>query len=307
MTIEIQKNITIKQLIEQGAQFFDTESLYYGHGTFNSTDEAAYIVLTLTGNLPLQNDALLNEFVTNETIDKIISLFNRRVTEKMPAAYLLGEAWFAGLSFIVDDNVLIPRSPFAELIGDKFVPWVNEEETKTILDLCTGGGCIGIACATFFPEAQVELVDISGLALAVAQKNILKHGLSERVRAIKSDLFENLKGQHYDLIVTNPPYVGHDELSKLPDEFYKEPQLGLDGGLTGLTLVHNILANAAEHLNDGGVLYVEVGNTDEALQACYPTVPFLWQEFDNGGHGIFMLTKSQLLEYQQVFNAKINA
>lgn len=306
MTIELQKNITIKQLIEQGAQFFDAESLYYGHGTFNSTDEAAYIVLTLTGHLPLKNDASFNEFVADEMVDTIINVFNRRVTEKVPAAYLLGEAWFAGLAFLVNDDVLIPRSPFAELIVDGFVPWVNREKTKAILDLCTGSGCIGIACATYFPEAQVELTDISEPALTVAEKNVVKHGLSERVIVTQSDLFENLNGRRYDLIVTNPPYVGHDELSTLPDEYYKEPQLGLDGGLTGLTLVHNILANAAEHLNDGGVLYVEVGNTDEALQACYPTVPFLWQEFDNGGHGIFMLTKSQLLEYQAMFNAKIN-
>ena len=306
MTIELQKNITIKQLIERGAQFFDAEAIYYGHGTYNSVDEAAYIVLTLTGNLPLESDASLNEFVTDDVLDSIINLFNRRVAEKMPAAYLLGEAWFAGLSFIVDDNVLIPRSPFAELIMDQFTPWVIEKKTNKILDLCTGSGCIGIACAIFFPEAQVELADISEPALTVAGKNILKHGLSGRVIAIKSDLFENLSGRAYDLIVTNPPYVGADELSQLPDEYYKEPQLGLDGGLTGLTLVHKILANAAEHLTDGGVLYVEVGNTDEALQACYPTVPFLWQEFDNGGHGIFMLTKSQLLEYQHLFNAKIN-
>jgi len=305
MTIKFKKNNTINELISYGAQLFDNESLYFGHGTDNAADEAAYIVLGVTQHLPV-----VDELVFEATVDAfeqkiIMDMFQRRITEKTPAAYLIGEAWFAGLAFYVDEHVLVPRSPFAELIADQFVPWVDEHKTKRILDLCTGSGCIGIACAMAFPEACVDLADISGDALKVAEKNIDKHQLRDRVEAISSNLFAELGSNKYDLIVSNPPYVGHEELSQLPEEFYQEPQLGLDGGESGLDLVHEILADAPGYLNDGGVLYVEVGNTDEALQQCYPTVPFLWQDFEYGGHGVFMLTKEQLLEYKALFQAKL--
>lgn len=306
MTIKLQKINTIKRLIAYGARLFDNEALYYGHGTDNSTDEAAYIVLTVTNNLPLDDDAVLEEEVDESVAKEILALFQRRINEKIPAAYLINEAWFAGMPFYVDEHVLVPRSPFAELLGDHFSPWVNVDKTHRILDMCTGSGCIGIACAVAFPHAAVDLVDVSEPALLVTEKNIEKHHLKGRVSAIKSNLFADLMGKKYDLIVSNPPYVGHEELSSLPDEFYQEPQIGLDGGETGLDLVHEILSQASDYLNDGGVLYVEVGNTDEALQQCYPKVPFLWQEFDYGGHGVFMLTKDQLLEYKQLFQAKLN-
>ncbi|MEH6504228.1 MAG: 50S ribosomal protein L3 N(5)-glutamine methyltransferase [Cycloclasticus sp.] len=306
MTIKSQKSYTIKGLIADGAELFDKEALYYGHGTDNSTDEAAYIVLTVTNKLPLDDDAVLEEKVDVLVAKEILALFQRRIKEKTPAAYLIGEAWFAGLPFYVDKHVLVPRSPFAELLGDNFSPWVNVDKTNRILDMCTGSGCIGIACAVAFPHAAVDLVDVSEPALLVADKNIEKYQLKARVSSIKSNLFEGLASKKYDLIVSNPPYVGHDELSTLPDEFYQEPQIGLDGGVTGLDLVHKILSQASNYLNDDGVLYVEVGNTDEALQRCYPKVPFLWQEFDYGGHGIFMLTKDQLLEYKQLFQAKLS-
>jgi len=305
MTIKLQKINTINQLVNYGASLFDDAKLHFGHGTGNAMDEAAYIVLNITKKLPLESDQVFaNEVSANEK-QKILEIFSRRVEEKVPAAYLVGEAWFAGLPFFVNKNVLVPRSPFAELIDDRFAPWVDERKTNRILDLCTGSGCIGIASAMYFPNTSVDLADISNLALDVAKKNIQRHGLENRVIAVESDLFEGLSGETYDLIVSNPPYVGHEELSSLPDEFYKEPQLGLDGGVSGLDLVHRILANASEHLNEGGVLYVEVGNTDEALQQCYPEVPFLWQDFEYGGHGIFMLTKEQLLEYSSLFQAKL--
>jgi len=305
MTIKFTKLNTINDLINYGAHLFDAESLYFGHGTDNATDEAAYIVLAVTRHLPVFNDDVFGLAVDAFEKKIIIEMFQRRLTEKVPAAYLVGEAWFAGLAFDVNEHVLVPRSPFAELISDQFMPWVDFDKTKTILDLCTGSGCIGIACAMVFPDASVDLADISDDALKVAEKNIDKHQLRGRVEAISSDLFAELGSNKYDLIVSNPPYVGHEELSQLPEEFYQEPQLGLDGGESGLDLVHKILADAPGYLNDGGVLYVEVGNTDEALQQSYPTVPFLWQDFEYGGHGVFMLTKEQLLEYKELFQAKL--
>ncbi len=305
MTIKFTKLNTINDLINYGAHLFDVESLYFGHGTDNAMDEAAYIVLAVTRHLPVFNDDVFGLAVDAFEKKIIIEMFQRRLTEKVPAAYLVGEAWFAGLAFDVNEHVLVPRSPFAELISDQFMPWVDFDKTKTILDLCTGSGCIGIACAMVFPDASVDLADISDDALKVAEKNIDKHQLRGRVGAISSDLFAELGSNKYDLIVSNPPYVGHEELSQLPEEFYQEPQLGLDGGESGLDLVHKILADAPGCLNDGGVLYVEVGNTDEALQQCYPTVPFLWQDFEYGGHGVFMLTKEQLLEYKALFQAKL--
>jgi ribosomal protein L3 glutamine methyltransferase len=305
MTIILEKINTINELITHGEQLFDAAELYFGHGTDNSADEAAYIVLFLTNNLPIPENINTDVRVSVNEKKKIIDVFNRRINEKTPAAYLLGEAWFVGMPFIVSEDVLVPRSPFAELIGDQFSPWVNVNKVHNILDLCTGSGCIGIGCATFFPDATVDLADISEKALSIAKRNIEKHDLSNRVSTVQSDLYGGLNDKSYDLIVCNPPYVGHDELSSLPDEFYKEPQIGLDGGVSGLDLVHNILAGASDYLNDGGFLYVEVGNTDEVLQECYPSVPFLWQEFEYGGHGVFMLTKQQLIEYKNLFQAKL--
>jgi len=305
MTIKLKEINTINELIHYGAHLFDAESLFFGHGTDNSADEAAYIVLAVTRHLPLLNEDVLDAVVDAFEQKTILQMFDRRVSEKTPAAYLIGEAWFSGLPFYVNEHVLVPRSPFAELIDDQFMPWLEPQKTKRILDLCTGSGCIGIASAMAFPTASVDLVDISVEALLVAEKNIDRHQLRNRVEAIESDLFAALTLDGYDLIVSNPPYVGHEELAQLPDEFYREPQLGLDGGVSGLDLVHKILASAADYLNDGGVLYVEVGNTDEALQQCYPEVPFLWQDFEYGGHGVFMLTKQQLLEYKKLFQAKL--
>ena len=297
--------VTHIELIKVGERLFDESALYFGHGTTTAFDEAAYIVLTITGHISNTDPSVYKLLVTDADAKKINACFERRVNERLPAAYLLNEAWFAGLSFYVNEHVLVPRSPFAELIAERFEPWVVADTTHRILDLCTGSGCIGIACAVAFPQATVDLADISSDAIAVADKNILRHTLSGRVTAIESDLYKGLSGKVYDLIVSNPPYVGKEELSQLPEEFYKEPQLGLDGGETGLDLVHEILAFAPNHLSEDGVLYVEVGNTDEPLQACYPTVPFLWQEFEYGGHGVFMLTKAQLVEYNGLFQAKL--
>ena len=300
------KLITCLDYIKYGEELLSKHNLYYGHGTSTAFDEAAYIVLTITGDIECVDDSVYAKKVSEQQRVRIEKSFTRRIKEKVPAAYILSEAWFFGLSFYVDNSVLVPRSPFAELISEQFNPWVIEGQTKKILDLCTGSGCIGIACATVFLDATVDLADISSAALNVANKNILRHNLTARVSTIESNLFNSIAAKQYDLIVSNPPYVGHQEFSTLPDEFYKEPRLGLDGGISGLDLVHQILAHSANYLNDGGVLYVEVGNTDVALQRCYPDVPFLWQEFEYGGHGIFMLTKEQLLEYNGLFQAKLS-
>jgi ribosomal protein L3 glutamine methyltransferase len=301
MENNLDKLVTNLDYIQFGEKLFVKSSLYYGHGTSTPFDEAAYIVLTITDDITNTDESVYHKIVNPKDKIRIETCFKRRVEEKIPAAYILGEAWFFGLRFFVNEHVLVPRSPFAELIAEKFEPFLVNDNIKSILDLCTGSGCIGIACATVFSEALVDLADISVDALAVANENIQHHNLQTRVKTIESNLLRDIPAKQYDLIVSNPPYVGHEELDGLPEEFNKEPRLGLDGGEMGLDLVHQILFDASEYLTDDGILYIEVGNSDELLQASYPTVPFLWQEFEYGGHGVFMLTKGQLLEHKQTF------
>ena len=301
----LDKLITNIDYIKFGEELFVKNNLYYGHGTSSAFDEAAYIVLTLTGDIAKADESIYQKVVNLQDKRRIEECFKQRIEEKIPAAYILGEAWFFGLRFFVNEHVLIPRSPFAELIGEKFEPFLIHQNITNILDLCTGSGCIGIACATVFTNASVDLADISSDALVVADVNTQRHNLQSRVHTIESNLLRDIPKKKYDLIVSNPPYVGHEELDGLPEEFNKEPRLGLDGGETGLDLVHKILFDASEYLTDDGILYIEVGNSDELLQASYPTVPFLWQEFEYGGHGVFMLTKSQLLEHKQQFQVNL--
>jgi ribosomal protein L3 glutamine methyltransferase len=225
--------------------------------------------------------------------ERVVANIQRRISERIPAAYITGQAWFAGMPFVVDERVLVPRSPIAELIQKQFSPWLDEAPQQ-ILDLCTGSGCIGIACAYAFPDAEVQLSDISFDALAVAEENILQHGLEDRVFALQSDLFENLQGQRFDLIVSNPPYVDAEDMASLPQEYHAEPELGLASGVDGLDFTRRLLGGVLDYLSDNGVLVVEVGNSWPALEAAYPQLPFTWVEFERGGHGVFVLTAADL-------------
>ena len=291
---------TVNDYVRFGASQFNQADLYFGHGTNNAWHEALTLVMHQLALPQALSDELMQcRLVSAERI-AILQLFERRIVEGLPAAYLTNQAMFCGLPFYVDERVLVPRSPIGELIEQNFAGLI-ESSPERILDLCTGSGCIAIACAVAFPEAEVDAVDLSIDALDVAQINIDGHGLSAQVIPIQSDVFSGVKEQSYDLIVTNPPYVDQEDVDSLPQEYLHEPVMGLGSGFDGLDIVRQILAQAAEHLNDNGVLICEVGNSQIHLTATFPTVPFQWLTFERGGHGVFKLTKAQLLNHQQDF------
>ncbi|MBQ4769862.1 50S ribosomal protein L3 N(5)-glutamine methyltransferase [Pectobacterium versatile] len=293
---------TIQDMLRWAVSRFNAANVYYGHGTDNPWDEAIQLVLpSLYLPLDIPEDMYTSRLITSER-QRIVERVIRRVNERIPVAYLTNKAWFCGLEFYVDERVLVPRSPIGELINNYF----DEQLPKTpnhILDLCTGSGCIAIACAQAFPEAEVDAVDISSDALAVTEQNIQQHGLEYRVTPIRSDLFRDLPAIRYDLIVTNPPYVDEEDMFDLPQEFRFEPELGLAAGNDGLDLVRRILSCAPDYLSDDGVLICEVGNSMVHLIDQYPDIPFTWLEFDNGGDGVFMLTQSQLVDCKTYFSA----
>ncbi|WP_051235682.1 50S ribosomal protein L3 N(5)-glutamine methyltransferase [Marinimicrobium agarilyticum] len=291
---------TVRDFIRWGASRFSAEGLYFGHGTDNAWDEAVQLVLHAL-HLPVQNSRQewLDATLTEPEREAVAALLQRRIDQRVPAAYLTGEAWFCGLRFHVDERVLVPRSPIAELVEAGFEPWL-EQEPERVLDLCTGSGCIGIACAYAFPEAHIHLSDISPEALGVAQRNIHEHHLQERVTAIESDLFSGLSGHRYDLIVSNPPYVDANDLASMPAEYHAEPGLALESGDDGLDFTRRLLAEAGEYLTDHGVLVVEVGNSQAALEQAFPQLPFTWIEFEHGGHGVFVLTAEALAAFSEV-------
>jgi len=292
-----QPHITPRQLIDWASKEFEASNLYYGHGTDNAYDEAVFMVLRSL-DIPFDvADKLLNQPLDASAIDKVVALINERIRTRKPAAYLLNEAWFAGLPFFVNEHVLVPRSPFAELIAEQFSPWCDADNVKSILDIGTGSGCIAIASALAFPDAKVDAVDISADALAVARRNIERHELQQRVTLFQSDLFDEIKDRQYDLIIANPPYVDDEEMAALPAEYQHEPLLGLHAGPDGLDIVKRILESAADHLTERGVIAVEVGNSQHALSEQYPDVPFLWLEFEHGGEGVFLLTREELQQW----------
>ena len=289
---------SLRDFIRWGVSHFNQAELYYGHGLDSALDEVVYLclfALHLPHNFP---DSYFDCALSADEKQAVYSLLSRRIDERVPASYLTGEAWFAGLPFYVNKDVLVPRSPVAELIDKRFAPWMEAEAVENILDLCCGSGCIGIAAAYAFDWAYVDLVDISPAAIEVAEENIQRHQLDERLNAIESDLFQNVPLRHYDVIVSNPPYVDAEDMAELPDEYLHEPELGLAAGEDGLELVVPILQQAREYLTDQGILIVEVGNSQYALQQAYPHVPFYWLEFERGGSGIFLLTAEQLDEYK---------
>jgi ribosomal protein L3 glutamine methyltransferase len=284
------------QLIEYGANAFEKAGLWFGHGSDNARDEAAELVF-FAAHLRHEDAHLVYDLVPDsEQLERILSMFERRIRERVPAAYLTRRMWFAGHEFYVDERVLVPRSPIAELIAARFEPWIDAERVQRVLDIGTGSGCIAIAAALALSDAYVDAADISADALEVTAMNIDRHDLSARVRAVQSDVFDQLEDARYDIIVSNPPYVGDHELANLPEEYHREPRLGLHGGNDGLDIVRRILHQVPEHLTSHGILIVEVGNSEDALSAAYPKMPFTWLEFEHGGGGVFLLTAEQLQE-----------
>lgn len=290
--------LTLRDFIRWGASEFNAAHLYFGHGTDNAWDEAEQLVLHAVHLTPPLANEWLSARLTRQEKQRVVNNLLRRINERIPAAYITGQAWFAGLPFVVDERVLVPRSPLAELIKNRFAPWLTNEPTQ-ILDLCTGSGCIGIACAYAFPNAEVQLSDISFDALVVAEENIQQHDVEDRVFAMQSDLFENLVGQKFDLIVSNPPYVDADDLASMPAEYHAEPEIGLGSGSDGLDFTRRLLHEAGDYLTAEGVLIVEVGNSWVALAEAYPELPFVWIEFERGGHGVFALTAKDLLRLKR--------
>jgi ribosomal protein L3 glutamine methyltransferase len=288
---------TIIDFIRFGITEANKAQLFYGHGTDNAYDDIVTLILRKL-SLPVDlEEYLLNSRLTTAEKESLQEVLFQRIINKIPVPYLIHEAIFCGLSFYVDQRVLIPRSPIAELINHQFSPWVNPDSVLSILDLCTGSACIALACCYVFPDALITAVDISPEALEVAAINVQKHQAEEQVTLIQSDCWKNVPKTKYDLIISNPPYVGEVEMSTLPEEYKHEPALALQASNNGLAIVSKILEKAQHHLTDSGILVVEVGNSEEELIQAYPTMPFTWLDFENGGQGVFLLTAQQLKNY----------
>ena len=292
--MQTQNSMTAGELIDEVATQFRGADLYFGHGTDNPDDEAAWLVFSALGLSFDDGPEVYGRVADADELARIRTMVRRRIDERRPLAYLLNEAWFAGLEFYVDERVLIPRSPFAELIVDRFEPWLDAERVERIVDLGTGSGCIAIACALAFPGARVDAVDISGDALAVAAVNVEKHAVGDRVSLIQSDFFADVPPARYQLIVANPPYVDRDDMAGRSEEYRHEPELGLASGDDGLDATRVILKQASRFLDDDGILVCEVGNSRPALEDAFPRTPFTWLEFEHGGEGVFLLTKTDL-------------
>lgn len=291
------KGVTLGDVLRQVADALDAADLVYGHGTDNAWDEAVFLCLSAL-KLPLDStDVVLNRIVNESQRTTIEQWLAERIELRKPLPYITGEAWFAGKPYRVNSEVLIPRSPLAEVLQAQGRPWLHSPAQR-ILDLCTGSGCIGIEAAHQFPNAVVDLVDISSTALDLARLNVKSHGLEHRIRCLQSDGFQSLQGQQYDLILLNPPYVGSDEMADLPAEYRHEPELALASGTDGLDLTRKLLREAANHLTASGVLFLEVGLSADALQDSFPDFPFLWLDFAQGGQGVTVLTHEECLHFK---------
>ncbi|MBF0220052.1 MAG: 50S ribosomal protein L3 N(5)-glutamine methyltransferase [Gammaproteobacteria bacterium] len=290
--------LTLRDYVRWAATRFIEADLFFGHGSDNPFDEAATLLFHLLHIPHERSETYLDCRLTTVERQVIAETVALRISKRLPAAYLTHEAWFAGYSFYVDERVLIPRSPIAELIEAGFAPWLEPDRIHKILDLCTGSGCIAIAAALHLEEVTVDAVDISPQALAVAEKNRLRYELTRRVNLIESDLFNKLTGRRYDLIVSNPPYVDQLEMQILPHEYRHEPRIALEAGKDGLDIVRIIVANAAGYLNPKGVLIVEVGNSVAQFGTAFPDLPVIWLEFERGGEGVFLITREQLIASQ---------
>ncbi|MBF0255196.1 MAG: 50S ribosomal protein L3 N(5)-glutamine methyltransferase [Gammaproteobacteria bacterium] len=298
MPTDIHALCSLRDWVRWGASQFNAAGLSFGHGADNALDESLNLVLHalhLDHSLP---DSYLDCRVTEEEARDILHLLLRRMQERLPAAYLTGRTWFAGLEFIVNPQVLVPRSPLAELIEQGFAPWLEPEAIERALDLCTGSGCIALAIAQYLPQAQVDGVDLSPAALEVAELNRQRLELAEQVQFYCADLYAGLPAEaRYQLIISNPPYVAREEYLGLAEEYRHEPRMGLEAADAGLEIVIRILRGAAQFLAPDGILIVEVGSSAETLQQRYPEVPFLWLEFERGGDGVFLLSRQQLTDY----------
>jgi ribosomal protein L3 glutamine methyltransferase len=287
---------TIRDWLRYSVSQFESSDIFYGHGTDNSYDEAVWLILSAL-HLPMDTlDNFLDARLTQTEREYLASLIEQRITKHTPTAYLVKEAYLQGLKFYVDERVIVPRSFIAELLNDGLQPWIEYPELiQSAADICTGSGCLGVLLADAFPDAQIDVIDISKDAIDVANINIAKYGLQEQVHAIQSDMFTALAGKTYDLIISNPPYVDAPSMANLPLEYQNEPQLALGSGADGLDHTHTILREAAKHLNDEGILVVEIGHNRDALIAAYPDLPFTWLDTSSGNAFVFLLTKADLI------------
>ena len=298
--------VTVESLIRETANKFNESNLTFGHGTDNAIDEAAYLIF---GYLDLNHDVAEEAYqkaISNEDLIEIDKLIDCRINHNRPVAYLINKAWFAGLEFFVDERVLVPRSPLAELIANKLRPWADDKLVTRALDMGTGSGCIAIALGKFFPDIEIDAIDYSSEALQVANINLEHHKMTDRINLIESDFFSNLSeyqySNYYDLIISNPPYVDKEDIGNMAPEYHHEPILGLASGKDGLESVKILLRESCKYLRDNGLLIVEVGNSRQALEECYPTLPFIWIDFKLGGEGVFLLMKSDLEAHMEILN-----
>jgi ribosomal protein L3 glutamine methyltransferase len=287
--------LTVRDLLRFAVSHFNAAGIFFGHGSDNAWDEAAYLVLH-TLKLPLDRlEPFLDARLLEDERNAVLTVLKRRIEERLPAAYLTHEAWLGEHRFYVDERVIVPRSFIAELLHEQLTPWIDDPwSVSSALDLCTGSGCLAILTALAFPQAEVDAVDISPDALAVARRNVGDYGLQERVHPIESDAFAKLTNRRYDVIISNPPYVNAESVAALPPEYLHEPELALGSGEDGLDLTRIILRKAKNHLNPGGLLVVEIGHNRDALEAAFPSLPFTWLETSAGDEYVFLLHEEDL-------------